>query len=277
MNRRVFMKSGAMALATMGLNPSFLRRTVFAQDLLKGAALRGNARGKVLVVSVPARRGRRVERRRAARRARLLRDAPDDRHSAADIRRREHGDRPRRILRSAPVALAVQAALGRRHSRPGARGRLAEQLAVALRRAGLYGKRHARQQGHARRMAQSLPRRQRHVRRVQAARRHRDREGVAVPGRRDDAADAAHPRRRLADGSDEQHRRVHDSHQWHAGRAHRSALSHRHRRRRARRGRRDVRGDEDPQERRTRSSTSRRIRRTIRARRSASTSSRSRS
>src|SRR5689334_16408844 len=50
MNRRVFMKSGAMALATMGLNPSFLRRTVFAQDLLKGAALRGNARGKVLIV-----------------------------------------------------------------------------------------------------------------------------------------------------------------------------------------------------------------------------------
>jgi uncharacterized protein (DUF1501 family) len=50
MNRRVFMKSGAMALATMGLNPSFLRRTVFAQDLLKGAALKGNGRGKVLVV-----------------------------------------------------------------------------------------------------------------------------------------------------------------------------------------------------------------------------------
>jgi uncharacterized protein (DUF1501 family) len=50
MNRRVFMKSGAMALATMGLNPTFLRRTVFAQDLLKGAALNGNGRGKVLLV-----------------------------------------------------------------------------------------------------------------------------------------------------------------------------------------------------------------------------------
>ncbi|HXT16906.1 MAG TPA: DUF1501 domain-containing protein [Gemmatimonadaceae bacterium] len=50
MKRRVFMKSGAMALATMGLNPSFLRRTVFAQDLVKGAALNGNGRGKVLVV-----------------------------------------------------------------------------------------------------------------------------------------------------------------------------------------------------------------------------------
>jgi uncharacterized protein (DUF1501 family) len=50
MDRRVFMKSGAMALATMGLSPTFLRRTVFAQDLLKGAALRGNAQGKVLIV-----------------------------------------------------------------------------------------------------------------------------------------------------------------------------------------------------------------------------------
>jgi uncharacterized protein (DUF1501 family) len=50
MNRRVFMKSGAMALATMGLNPTFLRKAVFAQDLLKGAALNGNARGKVLIV-----------------------------------------------------------------------------------------------------------------------------------------------------------------------------------------------------------------------------------
>jgi uncharacterized protein (DUF1501 family) len=39
-----------MALATMGLNPTFLRKAVFAQDLLKGAALNGNARGKVLVV-----------------------------------------------------------------------------------------------------------------------------------------------------------------------------------------------------------------------------------
>lgn len=44
------MKSGAMALATMGLSPSFLRRAVFAQDLRKGAALNGNARGKVLIV-----------------------------------------------------------------------------------------------------------------------------------------------------------------------------------------------------------------------------------
>jgi uncharacterized protein (DUF1501 family) len=33
MDRRVFMKSGAMAMVTMGLNPSFLRRTAFATQL----------------------------------------------------------------------------------------------------------------------------------------------------------------------------------------------------------------------------------------------------
>ena len=49
MNRRVFMKSGALALVTMGLNPSFLRRTVFGMELLKGAARHGNRRGKVLI------------------------------------------------------------------------------------------------------------------------------------------------------------------------------------------------------------------------------------
>jgi uncharacterized protein (DUF1501 family) len=43
MQRRVFVKSGALALVTMGLNPSFLRRTVF------GAELPGVAKGKVLI------------------------------------------------------------------------------------------------------------------------------------------------------------------------------------------------------------------------------------
>jgi len=47
--RRVFMKNGAMALVTMGLSPSLLRRTVFAQGLTTGAASLGNARGKVLI------------------------------------------------------------------------------------------------------------------------------------------------------------------------------------------------------------------------------------
>jgi uncharacterized protein (DUF1501 family) len=49
MDRRVFMKSGAMALVTMGLSPSFLRRTAFGGELLRGAALNGAARGKTLI------------------------------------------------------------------------------------------------------------------------------------------------------------------------------------------------------------------------------------
>jgi len=43
MHRRVFVRSGAMALVTMGLSPSFLRRTAFALQLPKAA------KGKVLV------------------------------------------------------------------------------------------------------------------------------------------------------------------------------------------------------------------------------------
>jgi uncharacterized protein (DUF1501 family) len=39
MQRRVFLKSGALALVTMGLNPSFLQRAAFAADL-RGAGRR---------------------------------------------------------------------------------------------------------------------------------------------------------------------------------------------------------------------------------------------
>jgi uncharacterized protein (DUF1501 family) len=44
MQRRVFLRSGAFALVTLGLNPTFLRRTAFATQL------RSAARGKVLIV-----------------------------------------------------------------------------------------------------------------------------------------------------------------------------------------------------------------------------------
>ena len=49
MDRRFFVKSGALALMTGGLTPTFLRRGVFGADLLNGAATLGNARGKVLM------------------------------------------------------------------------------------------------------------------------------------------------------------------------------------------------------------------------------------
>lgn len=43
MHRRIFVKSGALALVTLGLSPRFLRRTAFA------AELSGAARGKILI------------------------------------------------------------------------------------------------------------------------------------------------------------------------------------------------------------------------------------
>jgi len=49
MQRRTFVKSGALALVTMGLSPSFLRRSAFAQDLARGAATRGARGGRTLV------------------------------------------------------------------------------------------------------------------------------------------------------------------------------------------------------------------------------------
>ena len=44
MQRRVFVKSGALALVTMGLSPSFLKRAIFAQSRLAATP-----RGKVLI------------------------------------------------------------------------------------------------------------------------------------------------------------------------------------------------------------------------------------
>ncbi len=43
------MKSRALSLMTMGLSPSFLRRTTFGAELLSGAASNGAARGKTLI------------------------------------------------------------------------------------------------------------------------------------------------------------------------------------------------------------------------------------
>ena len=153
------MKSGAMALATMGLNPTFLRKTVFAQDLLKGAARSANGKGKVLVVlfqrgaadalNVVVPHGEQAYYK--------MRPAIAVPRPSAAVARAD-GDRPRRVFRAASIARFVQAAMERRNSGADSRRGEPEQHAVALRRAGLHGERHARQQGHARRLAQSLPR-----------------------------------------------------------------------------------------------------------------------
>ena len=43
MQRRIFVRDGALALVTMGLSPSFLRRATF------GARLEATRKGKILV------------------------------------------------------------------------------------------------------------------------------------------------------------------------------------------------------------------------------------
>ena len=88
MNRRVFMKSGAMALATMGLSP-----TLPAQDRVRAGPAQGRGAQRQCARqgadrALPARRGRRAERRRAARRAGVLPDASGDRDSASGRRAR---------------------------------------------------------------------------------------------------------------------------------------------------------------------------------------------
>src|SRR6476659_3675249 len=154
-SRRIFMKSGALALATIGLNPSFLRRTVFAQDLVKGAALNGNSKGKVLIV---------LFQRGAADALNVV--VPHGEKNYYKMRPTIAVPRPISGAANTAIDLDVQATLGRRHSRARARGRQSEQHALAFRRAGLHGKRDTRQQGDTWRLAQSLPRRTRHLRRM---------------------------------------------------------------------------------------------------------------
>src|SRR3954471_9595020 len=49
MQRRAFVKSGALSFITLGLAPNFLKRSAFAAELAQGAATFGNGRGKVLI------------------------------------------------------------------------------------------------------------------------------------------------------------------------------------------------------------------------------------
>jgi uncharacterized protein (DUF1501 family) len=108
MNRRVFVKSGALSLVTLGLSPSFLRRTAFAMDLPRAA------RGKTLIVlfqrgaadalNVVVRSATSILRRASA-----ARDQHAGAHEWSGGR-----DRPRRILRIASVVVVVQAAVGSR-------------------------------------------------------------------------------------------------------------------------------------------------------------------
>ena len=97
---------------------------------------------------IHAGRGRRPERGGAVWRAELLRLASDARDRARGRRRR--GARPRRLLRTASRTDHARAAVARRHACLRSRLRLARPHALALRRPGLHGKRHAGSQKHRR-------------------------------------------------------------------------------------------------------------------------------
>ena len=103
--------------------------------------------------------------------------------------------------------------------------------------------RHARPEGHARRLAQSLPRDAGHVRGRLRARRRRRRRSAPSSMTQQTPRILEGPQPTIAMNSlDEFSVRASGP----AGRPARGAVSHRQRRRRARRGRRDVRGGEDP-------------------------------
>src|SRR5882762_5998444 len=160
------------------------------------AARRGcypDAKQKAARRAVSARRGRRLEYRRAFWRTKLLSHASDDRHSAAQAwrpgfgvctckPRLEYGcgNRPGRLFRSASEPRAPGAALSQETTRHRAFCPPPRTHALALRRAGLHGIGHAGLEVDRRRLAQPCS---------------RNRSGgelFALPRRRDGAEPPAH-------------------------------------------------------------------------------------
>ena len=145
-SRRVFLKSGAMAMLSLGFAPSFLARAAAAARTRAQAAHR----------DLPARRRRRPEHGRAVRRGRVLpaaavhRDPAPGRATCGAIDLDGFfGLHPR----MAPLKPLWDNQLA--GDRPCLR--LARQHALALRRAGLHGDGHAGREEHARRLAESVP------------------------------------------------------------------------------------------------------------------------
>ena len=153
LTRRAFLQHGAMAVVGTAAIPSFLTRaawgavTTAANKRLVVIFQRGAADGLNIVVP-------HAEPSYYAMRPSIA----IPRNQVIDLER---------LLRPASVAGALQAAVGPGTPRHRARRRLARHDALALRRAGLHGVRHARREEHDRRLAQSRAaerrRRRRHV------------------------------------------------------------------------------------------------------------------
>ena len=145
-NRRIFLRNSALAMVGAGTAPLWLERALYAADapsprkkILVAIFQRGAADG--LNVVVP-------HGEKAYYDLRPTIAVPRPRRRQA----RRCGHRSRRLLRPASVARAAQAAV--RPAAPGHRGcgRLARSHALAFRRAGLHGIRHAGPESHRERL-----------------------------------------------------------------------------------------------------------------------------
>ena len=148
LTRRFFLRNSALAMVGAGAAPLWLERALYAADapsprkkILVAIFQRGAADG--LNIVVPHGEKRYYELRPTI-------AVPRPSRGIGTPRRRR--DRPGWLLRPASRARPAQAGLGRRAPGHRARRRIARSHALALRCAGLHGIRHARPEGHRRRL-----------------------------------------------------------------------------------------------------------------------------
>ena len=144
-SRRVFLKNGGLALVSLGFAPSFLARTAEAA---------GGARRKVLIA---------VFQRGAVDGLNMVVPFGERAYYSARPTHRDRAARTRRFGASISTASSACtrawrrcAALGIASAGDRPRLRIARHHAIALRRAGLHGERHARREEHRGRLAESL-------------------------------------------------------------------------------------------------------------------------
>ena len=146
-SRRVFLKNGALALVSLGFAPSFLARTASrGRHARAEAAIAIFQRGAVDGLNMVVPFGE----------PDYYRARPSIAIAAAG-RGDDGGVDLDGFFGLHPALAPLKPLWDRAPARDRARLRIARQHALALRRAGLHGDRHARREEHARRLAESLP------------------------------------------------------------------------------------------------------------------------
>ena len=174
-SRRYFLKQGGVAMVGLSAMPAFLQRAVAATPMPNKKQLvvlfqRGAADGLNIVVPFGE--------------PNYYRMRPTIAIPQPPRRRRERGYRSRRILRLASESRAARAAVSQESTRHRARRGLARSDALAFRRAGLHGIRHARRESHRRWLAESRPRNSPGRRRFSVSRRGHGAESTAHAARK---------------------------------------------------------------------------------------------